>query len=195
MTEKGNKRMMKFWMINGLLIALSSFTIFASDGVVVPQPQLMEKLGCGVAATESICFKQATKYSNPDAYIFEFKVDMDLDDNKVSEAVELSMEQVSTMLNPRTSKFYKFDSPLVELIDQSEYSASEIIILFKTYNKGKVYSSYFLPLTSDGETALYSGTFTGSISVYDLLKNRCNQESFDEVPYQYNGQTCLLKNR
>jgi len=185
--------MKKIGVISGIIVTLFSFTILANDERVVSQPELAKRLGCGTVVGKSICFKKAVRYSSPEAYLFEFKVNMDLDDSKVIEAIDLSMEQVSAMLNPMTSKYFRLDSSFVDSINQDEYSADEIIISFKTYNREKVYSSYFLPLTTDDETALYSGTYAGDIDLYDLLKNRCDEKLSKDVPYQHDGKTCLLK--
>nr|WP_321277955.1 hypothetical protein [uncultured Vibrio sp.] len=181
--------------IIGILVMtmiMVSFSSLAGDGVLVSHPQFLQKLGCENELKTSICFNRAVKYSHPEAYFFEFTVNFDLDKSKVTEAIELSMEQVSTMLNPLTSKFYQFDSPLIELIDQTKYSAQDMIVAFRTHNRGDVYSSYFVPLVRDGDIVLFSGTYMGDEDIYQRLKNQCNTHSNEAAPYQYNGSTCIL---
>lgn len=185
--------MKKFGVISGIIVTLFSFTILANDERVVSQPELAKRLGCGTVVGKSICFKKAVRYSSPEAYLFEFKVNMDLDEENVLEAIKISIKQVSAMINPMTSKFYDREPALIGLLDQSKFSANEIITSFKTYNRGYVYSSYLVPLISDDEIALYSGTYAGDIDLYDLLKNRCDEKLFKDVPYQHDGETCLLK--
>jgi hypothetical protein len=177
-----------------MAVTMVSFNTFADDGELVPQPLFEHKLSCKSETKRSICFNRAIKYSHPDAYLFEFTVNFDLDESKVTKAIELSLKQTSMMLNPLAARFYQYESPIIELINQTKYSATDIIVSFKTVSRGDVYSSYFLPLIEEGDIVLFSGTFRGATDIYNLLKSQCNRHSKLAPPYRHNGSTCVLQN-
>ncbi|MBU2932913.1 MULTISPECIES: hypothetical protein [Vibrio] len=146
-----------------------------SDTLNITQTKLYDSLSCEkVGKTASICLISSQFHSNPKAYVFKFLASGDFDKNKVEEITVMYATLMSTYLNPITASFYDAKPALIDMVDQSQLKAENIIVEIELNNNDLYYSSYLYPMSVNGKVSLVHNFFVGKVDAYEHLKSVCH---------------------
>lgn len=171
--------MMKVLKLIGIfLCTLQIFSTSASENsniVNIEQTKLYDSLSCEkVAETASICFVSSQLHLNPKAYMFKFLASGDFETNKIEEITIMYATMMSTYLNPITASFYGTKPALVDMLDQSQLKAENIIVEIELKSNNLYYSAYLYPLAVNGKVGLEHNFFEGKVDAYEHLTSVCN---------------------